>query len=214
MVAAATKVDYARELSHLYRAHEEPELVEVPPMHFLMVDGHGDPSGSKPFQLAVDALYAASYGLKARIRKLDGVEYSVMPLEGLWWIPHARVWDFGNKSDWDWTLMIMQPDLVTQQLVDEETARSGRRRKGLVPVFERMRFERFHEGLSAQVLHRGSYGRERPTLERLYSFVREQGFLPTGKHHEIYLSDPSTTSPGRLRTVVRQPVTPRGAAAG
>jgi len=212
MVAAATKVDYARELSHLYRAHEEPELVEVPQLHFLMVDGHGDPSGSKPFRLAVDALYAAAYGLKARIRKLDGIDYAVMPLEGLWWIPHARVWDFGNKSDWDWTLMIMQPDLVTQRMVDEETAKAGRRRKGLVPVFDEMRFERFHEGLSAQVLHRGSYGKERPTLERLYSFVRDQGFLPTGKHHEIYLSDPSTTPPGRLRTIVRQPVTPRGTA--
>jgi hypothetical protein len=211
MVAAATKVDYARELGHLYRAHEEPELVEVPPMHFLMVDGHGDPDGSKPFRLAVDALYAASYGLKARIRKLDGIEYAVMPLEGLWWIPNARVWDFGNKSDWDWTLMIMQPDLVTQQLVDEEMAKAGRRRKGLVPVFGSMRLERFHEGLAAQVLHRGSYGKERPTLERLYGFIRERGFLPTGKHHEVYLSDASTTSPGRLRTVVRQPVTPRGA---
>jgi hypothetical protein len=210
MVASATKVDYARELGHLYRAHEEPELVEVPPLHFLMVDGHGDPNGSKPFRLAVDALYAASYGLKARIRTLDAIDYAVMPLEGLWWIPHARVWDFGNKSDWDWTLMIMQPDLVTQRLVEEETAKAGRRRKSLVPVFERMRFERFHEGLSAQVLHRGSYGKERPTLERLYTFVRDQGALPTGKHHEIYLSDPSTTPPGRLRTIVRQPVTPRG----
>jgi hypothetical protein len=95
--------------------------------------------------------------------------------------------------------------------VDEETAKAGRKRKGLVPVLEQMRFERFHEGLSAQVLHRGSCGKERPTLERLYAFIREEGFLPTGKHHEIYLSDPSTTAPGRLRTVVRQPVTPRGA---
>jgi hypothetical protein len=211
MVAAATKVDYARELSHLYRAHEEPELVEVPPFHYLMVDGHGDPADSKAFRLAVDALYAAAYGLKNRIRKLDAIDYGVMPLEGLWWIPNARVWDFGNKSDWDWTLMVMQPELVTQELVDEETAKAGRRRKGLLPVYATMRFERFHEGLSAQVLHRGSFGRERPTLERLYAFIREQGFLPTGKHHEIYLSDPSSNTAGKLRTIVRQPVTQRSA---
>lgn len=209
-MATAMKVDYAREMSHLYRAHGEPELVEVPPLHFLMVDGHGDPTGSKTFRLAVDALFAAAQGLKLRIRKLDGIDYGVMPLEGLWWIPHARVWDFGNKSDWDWTLMVMQPDLVTPALVDEEKVRIGRRRRGLIPVLETMRFERFHEGLSAQVLHRGSYGKERPTLECLYAFIRTQGFLPTGKHHEIYLSDLVSTPPGRLRTIVRQPVTPRG----
>jgi hypothetical protein len=207
-VATATKVDYAKRLSHLYRAHDEPELVEVPALAYLMVDGHGGPDGSRAFRDAVDALSTVAYGVKARIRELDGIDYAVMPLEGLWWIPHARVWDFADKSDWDWTLMVMQPDLVSAALVDEVKDQVRRRRKR-IPALDGLRFDVFHEGLAAQVLHRGAWAKERPTLERLYDFVRERGFLPTGKHHEIYLSDPSATTPGRLRTIVRQPVCER-----
>jgi hypothetical protein len=207
-VATATKVDYTKQLSHLYRSHDEPELVQVPAFRYLMVDGHGDPNGSRTYRDAVDALYTVAYGLKFRIRKLDGIDYGVMPLEGLWWIPHARVWDFADKSDWDWTLMVMQPDLVSDTLVAEviEAVRKKRKR---IPALDLLRFERFEEGLAAQVLHRGAWSKERPTLELLYAFVKVRGYLPVGKHHEIYLSDPATTPPGRMRTIIRQPVTER-----
>jgi hypothetical protein len=209
-VATATKVDYAEQLSYVDRAHDEPELVEVPALNFLMVDGHGAPDGSREFRDAVDALYTVAYGLKLRIRKLDAIDYGVMPLEGLWWIPHALVWDFADKSDWDWTLMVMQPDLVTRALVAEvvDGVRAKRKR---IPALELLRFECFEEGLAAQILHHGAWSKERRTLERLCAFIKVRGFLPTGKHHEIYLSDPAKTSAGRLRTVVRQPVTTRPA---
>lgn len=206
MVATATKIDYTKQLAHLYRTHDEPELVEVPPLHFVMVDGHGDPERSDAFREAVEALYAVAYGLKFRIRKLHGIDYGVMPLEGLWWIPHARVWDFADKSDWDWTLMVMQPDMVTGECVDAAVEEAGREKR--LPGLERLRFEVYVEGPAAQVLHKGPYAKERPTLEHLYAFIREQGYLPTGKHHEIYLSDPHRATPGRMRTVIRQAVVP------
>lgn len=205
----ATKVDYARQLGHLYRAQEEPELVEVPSLSYLLVDGHGDPNCSKPFRQAVDALFAVAYGLQARVKRQDGLEYEVMPLEGLWWIPHARVWDFADKSDWDWTLMVMQPAPVTEGMALESIAEAGRKRKRLAEVIERVRFETLEEGLAAQVLHKGPYAKERTTLERLYGFIRLNGYLPTGKHHEIYLTDGAVTPPARMRTIVRQPVVPR-----
>ena len=192
-------------MGDLYRAHAEPTLVEVPPMRFLMLDGHGDPNGSTTFQEAVQALYSVSYGLKFKARGMEhGVEYAVMPLEGLWWIPDARVWDFDDKSDWDWTLMIMQPDVIGEDLVRktlDETAAN----KDLVAI-GRLRFETFAEGTAAQALHTGPFAAERATLERLFAFVKTSGYLPTGKHHEIYLSDPARTAPDRMRTIVRHPV--------
>jgi hypothetical protein len=205
MVGTATKVDLKRQLGDLYRAHAEPALVEVPPMRFLMIDGHGDPNGSTTFQEAVQALYAVSYGLKFKVRGMEhGVEYAVMPLEGLWWIPDARVWDFDDKSDWDWTLMIMQPDVISEDLVRKALGETAAK-KDLVAI-DRLRFERFAEGTSAQALHTGPFAAERATLERLFAFVKTAGYLPTGKHHEIYLSDPARTAPGRMRTIVRHPV--------
>lgn len=211
MVATASKVptmDYRRELGELYEAREDPTLIEVPSIDYLAIDGHGDPNGSAPFRRAVDALCAVAYALKFKVRALpDGVDFAVMPLEGLWWIPNARVWDFDDKSDWDWTLMLAQPAIVTEELVADtlKAVRARRRMKAL----DLVRFEPFEEGTCAQLLHRGPFSAERPTLERLYDFIRREGSMPVGKHHEIYLTDPQRTAPERMRTIIRQPVSPR-----
>lgn len=211
MVVTATKVprmDFRRELGDLYDAREQPVLVEVPTISYLMVDGHGDPNGSEMFKQAVEALYAVGYAIKFRARKLpDGVDFAVMPLEGLWWIPNARVWDFDDKSDWDWTLMVAQPSIVTPELVAEAIA--GVRRKKKLPALNDVRFTALDEGSCAQVLHRGPFAAERPTLERLFDFVKRKGYMPVGKHHEVYLTDPQRTSPARMRTIIRQPLVPR-----
>ena len=211
MVVTATKVprvEYRRELGDLYDAREQPALVEVPTISYLMVDGHGDPNGSQTFKQGVEALYAVAYALKFRVRKLpDGIDFAVMPLEGLWWIPNARVWDFDDKSDWDWTLMVAQPPIVTPELVSEAIAAVRGKKK--LRALDDVRFEPFDEGRCAQVLHRGPFAAERPTLERLYDFVKREGFMPVGKHHEVYLTDPQRTAPARMRTIVRQPVVPR-----
>ena len=207
MVGTAVKIDLKRELGDLYRAHVEPAVVEVPELRFLMIDGHGDPDDSAEFRDAVDTLYATTYGLKFRLRASDGLDYRVMPLEGLWWIPDARVWDFADKSDWDWTLMVLQPDAVTPAIVTEVT--TSVRAKRPLPALDRLRLESFHEGLCVQALHTGPWGAERPTLERLHAFVGASGFVPVGKHHEIYLSDPGRARPDRMRTILRQPVARR-----
>jgi hypothetical protein len=201
------KYDYRRELGDLYAAVDHPAMVDVPPLSFLMIDGHGDPNASPTFEEGVKALYAVTYAVKFRMRSMpEGIDAAIMPLEGLWWIPEARVWDFGDKSDWDWTLMVAEPDLVTPALV-AETIEGVRTERGL-PALQRMRFESLAEGRAAQILHRGPFSAERPTLERLYDFIRDEGSVPVGKHHEIYLRDPQRTAPARMRTIIRQPVTP------
>ena len=200
--------DVKKERTGLYAPHRrEFEIVDVPEMAFLMIDGHGNPNTSAAYREAVEALYAASYAVRAAAKSQLGKVHTVGPLEGLWSAKDWGAFRARDKDAWDWTMMIVQPDWITGELVDE--ALTAARRKGL-PALELIRFERYAEGLSVQILHIGSYDDEGPTLQRLHEeFLPVSGLLPRGRHHEIYLSDPRRTEPAKLKTILRQPVTPR-----
>ncbi|MBC7228307.1 MAG: GyrI-like domain-containing protein [Thermoflexales bacterium] len=199
------KVDLKKDLKHLYNpSAREVSVVDVPPMNFLMVDGIGDPNVSPEYQQAMEVLFSLSYALKFRVKKSIGIDYAVMPLEGLWWTDEPTRFSMSNKAIWKWTAMIMQPEYVTAEMV-AEALDEVREKKGL-PALERVRFENYHEGLSAQIMHIGPYAAEEPTIARLHSFIRENGYEPNGKHHEIYLSDPRRTAAEKLKTVLRQPI--------
>jgi hypothetical protein len=207
--APDASTDTEWEVQRLYRARRMPEFVEVPELSFLMIDGHGDPNTSERYQQAVQALYAVSYTLKFALKKQRGLDYRVAPLEGLWWAEDMTAFSVQRKRDWDWTMMIRQPAEVTPQLV-EQTARQVAEKKQL-PVALELRLERFTEGSAAQVLHLGPYSAEGPTIAALHAFIREQGRRfddPGLKHHEIYLGDPRRSAPERLKTIIRQPVSP------
>jgi hypothetical protein len=204
----ATKIDFKRELRELYFPGREPSLVEVPEMAFLMIDGHGDPNTATAYREAIEALYAVAYTAKFAIKRSPGgVNYGVMPLEGLWWIPDMARFPDADKSEWDWTAMIMQPDPVTPEMV--EAACEQVRGKKSLPALKRLRFERFDEGLSAQFTYLGPYADEGPAIRQLHDFIDAQGYALAGKHHEIYMSDPRRTAPEKLKTVIRQPVCAR-----
>jgi hypothetical protein len=202
----ATKVDFKREYRDLYKAGRDPALVDVPELAFLMVDGHGDPNTAAEYTQAIEALYTVSYTLKFTIKRAPGgFDYGVMPLEGLWWVKDMSSFTTSEKSDWDWTAMIMQPDEVTQDLFEEALASASAKKS--LPAAAKLRLERWREGPAAQVMHVGPYATEGPTIERLHAFIAESGRGLRGKHHEIYLSDPRRTAPEKLKTVIRQPVT-------
>ncbi|NQT86577.1 GyrI-like domain-containing protein [bacterium] len=198
------KLDLKRELKHLYAPKPGIcSIVEVPPQQFLMIDGQGDPNESEPFQGACDALYGTAYTIKFAM-KAAGQDHTVMPLEGLWWAEDATAFTEGRKDEWQWTLMILQPDFVTADHV--AAARAQVEAKRNPPLLAELRFERFEEGLAAQTLHVGPYAEEGPTVTRLHQFIADEGRQLRGKHHEIYLGDPRRTAPGKLKTVIRQPV--------
>lgn len=200
------KIDLKKELKQLYNPPEkEAVIVDVPKMSFLMVDGQGDPNTAQEYKDAIEALYAVSYTLKFMIKKGKEVDYVVMPLEGLWWTEDMTEFTMENKDAWKWTSMIMQPPYVTQELVQKALKQVEEKRN--LPALSKMRFESFHEGLSLQIMHIGPYSAEGPTIERLHNFIREKGYGLRGKHHEIYLSDPRRSKPGKLNTVIRQPIT-------
>lgn len=202
----ATKVDLKKELSELYRPSVKAvSLVEVPPMNFLMIDGQGDPNTSEDFQEVIEALYGLSYTLKFMLKKTaPEQDYTVMPLEGLWWTEGPEGFDVEHKEFWQWTLMIMQPEHIAGQHVME--AASQLKEKKNPHLLDRVRFERFDEGLSVQIMYIGPYAEEGPTIEKLHQYAREHGYSLAGKHHEIYLGDPRRSAPEKLKTIIRQPV--------
>jgi hypothetical protein len=200
-------VDLKKDLKSLYGpAATAVAIVNVPTINFLMVDGSGDPNTSVEYREAVEALYAVSYGAKFKIKRADpSADFSVMPLEGLWWTDDVTAADLWERKDtWHWTAMIAQPDPVTADVVAEVIAEAGKRKA--LPALSKLRLERFEEGLCVQIMHIGPYAAERPTIEKLHAFADTQGYKLRGKHHEIYLGDPRRSAPEKLRTIIRQPV--------
>lgn len=200
------KTDLKKELKHLYNpSARQVAIVDVPEMNFLMVDGSGDPNTSQEYKDAIEALYAVSYALKFMIKKEKEIDYVVMPLEGLWWTDDMTKFSMENKDAWRWTAMIMQPQYVTENLVQKALQQVEEKKNP--PALSKIRFESFYEGLSAQIMHIGPYSAEGPTIERLHNLIREKGYELRGRHHEVYLSDPRRSRPEKMKTVIRQPIT-------
>lgn len=205
----AVKIDYRKELKELYRASpKKPATVAVPAMNFLMVNGKGDPNDSQEFEDAVAVLYGLSYTLKFMLKGGGAPDYSVMPLEGLWWNPKKRKFDWlrdkWDWNEWQWTLMIAQPSHITAANVKEASAQLKRKKDPV--ALARCRFRVFDEGLSIQIMHIGPYAEEGPTVAVLHGFAAENGYSLRGKHHEIYLSDPRRADPRKMKTIIRHPV--------
>ncbi len=200
------KIDCKKELKNLYSSSaEKVEVVEVPQMNFLMIDGEGDPNTSQSFQDAIDVLYPLSYTLKFIIKRGEiGIDYGVLPLEGLWWADDMSSFSVDNKENWKWTLMIMQPELVKKEMV--ATAIEEVRKKKKPVALPLVRFESFAEGKVGQIMHIGPFSEEGPTVEKLHSFIKVSGSQRIGKHHEIYLSDIRRAAPEKWKTIIRQPM--------
>jgi len=199
------KLDLKKQHKALYSAPGGKfEIIEVPPLKYLQLDGMGDPNSAEAYRDGVGWLYSVSYAMKFGAKAQLGRDYVVGPLEALWWSDDLSTFETRQKNEWRWTIMIIQPDFVTPALFAEAVDKAGKK-LGTPPAS--LRLETYHEGLSVQTLHVGSYDDEAPTLKRLHQeFVPANGLQETGHHHEIYLSDPRKVAPEKLKTILRQPV--------
>lgn len=201
------KLDLKKQWKELYSASpKEAQLVQVPMLNRLAIDGRGNPNDAVAYQQAVEALYGLSYALKfMHKQRPESRDYTVLPLEGLWWVPDMAEFSLLDKEAWHWTMLIVQPDFITA--ADLSLALEQLQKKGKdLPALPQVKLERVEEGLSAQIMHLGPYATEAPTIERLHAFIAQQGYLLTGTHHEVYLGDPRRTAPEKLKTIIRQPV--------
>ena len=201
-----TKIDLKKDLKPVYSASaRQAAVVEVPKLKYLMVDGAGDPDGSPQFRGAMEALFGVAYTLKFALKRgPEKLDFTVMPPEGLWWTEGAAPFDMADKASWKWTLLIAVPDAITAAMVRE--AKKAVKEKKALARADDLRLESLREGPAVQILHVGPYAAELPTIEKLHAFAAENGYALTGKHHEIYFSDPRRTKPEKMRTILRQPV--------
>ena len=199
-----SKIDFKKSLRHLYSASTKDfEIVDVPVMQFIQVDGLGSPE-SDAYRNAIEWLYATSYPIKFISKKESDRDYVVPPLEGLWWADNMDVFVSGERDLWQWTMMIMQPDWVTKEMYESGLDKASKK-LGSAP--DSIRMESFAEGTSAQIMHVGPYSAEAPTISRLHlEYLPANALVENGHHHEIYLGDPRRTAPEKLKTILRQPV--------
>jgi hypothetical protein len=207
---ASEKYDVKRERRELYGASARDfAIVDVPPMTYLAVDGHGDPNTTADYADAIVALFGVAYALKFRSKRELGRDFVVAPLEGLWRADDPSTFVTREKDAWSWTMLIAQPDWIDEAMVADAIATVRAKGDRPVPALDRVRLQQLHEGRSAQILHIGSYDDEAPTLARLHhEWMPQHGLTFGGDHHEIYLSDARRTAPEKLRTILRQPVRP------
>lgn len=200
------KLDIKKQMKDLYHpSAKNISEVTVPEFQYLMIDGTGDPNKSQYFEEAVNALYSVSYTLKFMIKKGERkIDYGVMPLEGLWWCDDMNQFNVDNKEIWKWTVMIMQPDFISEDEI-KEAIKIAKAKKD-IPAIDNLRIEKFNEGTSLQITHIGPFSEEGPTVEKLHNYLKENKYDFNGKHHEIYLSDIRKAAPEKWKTVLRQPV--------
>lgn len=203
-------LDMKKTLKHLYNpSAKQISVVDVPPMSYLMIDGEGNPNTSLQYVESVQVLYNMAYGVRA-ICKDTGNVFTVMPLEGLWVIkgqddvPENYKLTEADKDNFVWTLMILQPDFVTADMI-EKAREAVAKKKPTPPRLADVRFETYHEGDAAQLMHIGSYADEGPNIAKIHQHIADNGWKLSKKHHEIYLSDPRKVAPEKLKTVIRQP---------
>jgi len=187
------------------------DLVEVPPMIYLAIEGQGAPEGTA-YAVAVQALYALAYGARFA-GKAQGFDEKVGPLEGLWWADDMAAFAAGQREAWRWRMMIRAPgwlDAPGLEGVRAAAVRKKAKEPDLVAALGRVALMPLEEGTCLQALHLGRYADEAPLIARMHhDEMPARGLVPTGFHHEIYLSDPRRVAPEKLRTILRQPVARR-----
>ncbi len=192
------KVDHRKTLKHLYYPTPKfPTLVGVPPLNFLMLDGRGKPSG-RGFSKAASVLFPLAYTVKWLMRLSQDVDFHVMPMEVRWRVNR-------QKKEFAWTMMLMQPECVSAELVEQA------RRKVLPKVdpalLDQVRFEKYAEGMCVQFLHVGPYEGMDAALKKMLEVAASQGYTVVGHNaHDIYLNDVRKTRPENLKAVMRMPV--------
>ena len=204
------KIDFHKTYKEFYNPSAKAvQLVQVPAFNFAMIEGaiepgHG-PGDSPAFQECTQALYGVSYTLKFTVkqREENSIDYGVMALEGLWFIEEGD-FDINIKDNWKYRLMIMQPEFITPEMFQDAVKQV--KRKNASPAVDRLRLEKFEEGLCVQILHIGPYATEPPTVEKMNAFAAQNGYSMSGMHHEIYLGNPLRADPAKLKTVLRHGV--------
>ncbi|MDO4416219.1 MAG: GyrI-like domain-containing protein [Erysipelotrichaceae bacterium] len=204
--------DYKKEYREFYLPKAKPEIIRIPSMNFIAVDGSGDPNEEGgEYKEAVGLLYAIAYTIKMSKKGSHQIEgyfdYVVPPLEGFWRQDGVNGIDYNHKEKFRWISVIRVPDFVSRNDFEWALKEAEEKKK---QDFSKVKLMSFEEGLTVQCMHYGPFDDEPATVAMMNEFIESQGYVSDFStermHHEIYLSDPRRTAPEKLKTVIRHPV--------
>ena len=200
------KFEWKKQEKNLYLPKEKPDLITVPQQKFFMISGKGNPNDEE-FSEKIGILYSLAYAVRMMPKQgytPDGYfEYTVYPLEGIWDLTEeGKQSNTLNKDELLYTIMIRQPDFVTQEIVNK--AFENVRKKKPHPLLDDVTFATMEDGLSVQMMHIDSYDDEPQSFEQMKKFIKENNLeITTLRHREIYISDARKTEKSKLKTVLR-----------
>jgi hypothetical protein len=200
------KYEWKKQEKNLYLPKDKPDLITVPKQKFFMIKGKGNPN-DEDFAERIGVLYSLAYAVRMMPKQgytPEGYfEYTVYPLEGVWDLTEeGRKLDTLNKDELLYTIMIRQPDFVTEEVVSK--AFENVRKKKPNPLIDEVTFETMEDGLSVQMMHIGAYDDEPQSFEQMKKFIKENDLeITTLVHREIYISDTRRTEKSKLKTVLR-----------
>lgn len=196
----------------LYLPKEEPVIIQIPKMNFIVISGIGAP-GNPQFNECITALYSISYGIKMTLKKEESVanyvDYTVFPLEGIWDLNEEGRKLYKNginikelKEHMSYKLMIRQPEFVSISFFNDIQSLVYKKKKD--PTVLKTRYETIEEGLVCQMMHIGSYDDEPSTFSIMEDYTTNNGYDRISKiHKEIYISDARKVDQSKLKTTLR-----------
>lgn len=201
--------DYKKEY---YMPKRKPEIVTVPAMNYIAVEGIGDPNEEGgAYKQSIAVLYAVAYTIKMSKmgdHKMEGYfDFVVPPLEGFWWQEGIDGIDYSDKASFRWISVIRIPEFVT---ADEFAwaVSEAERKKGI--DCSKAKLITVEEGLCVQMMHVGAYDDEPESVALMDAFLEKNGFendfSDTRRHHEIYISDARKVAAEKRKTVIRHPI--------
>ncbi|MEP2025162.1 MAG: GyrI-like domain-containing protein [Reichenbachiella sp.] len=196
------KINLIKEYPNYYKANSKPMELEVEQLNCLTISGIGAPDGAL-FQNSIGAIYAVAYTVK-KYCKSDKKDFVVPKLEAFWWVEEGLVFDETPQKDWHWQLMIRMPEFVTTDHVDQAVEEVIHKKQ--IVLANEVQLKPVYEGRSVQVLHKGSYYKEEPSINKIMEYVKMNNLQLNGHHHEIYISDPTKTAEEKLKTIIRYAV--------
>ena len=196
-------LDLKKELFFYKEKENEMNIVDIPELTYIMIDGSGDPN-KEVYKESIEAMYALAYTIKFAYKKEDK-DFVVMPLEGLWYHDDMKLFNANKKDEWKWTSMILMPDYITKE--EFEACKQTAFNKKKNNLIKNIRLEKLKEGKCVQTLYIGPYYLETKTIEAIHKHISDSGYKLSGKHHEIYLNDPRKVDPAKYKTIIRQPFT-------
>ena len=195
------KLDLKKLYPNEYKAKTEPEIIDTEDATYLSLSGEGAPDFDA-FAEGVEAIFTYAYKIKS-IYKAKDQGFVVSKLEGLWWVDEGDLM-ITPRENWKWELLMRVPDYVEEEVMPPAVEEMVK--KGKSPLVNFVTLARAGQKKVVQILHKGPYSEEGPSIRKMLDYANEEGYEPVGVHHEIYLSDPRRTLPENIKTILRQPV--------